>query len=172
MKHGAHQRDGYRQGLARRGRVALAVWMAALLSACATTQVMQPFTTDGCSLFPDRSLFGKSDWCSCCLVHDLAYWRGGTADERLKADEDFKRCVLAASNCAELADFMFAGVRIGGGPYFFTPFRWGYGWPFGRFYAPLSKLEEEQARSLREKYLLTNPGLSCPSAPRALLPPD
>ncbi len=124
---------------------------------------MQPFSTDGCSLFPDRSLIGKSDWCSCCLVHDLAYWRGGTAEERLKADADLKRCVLAASNCAELADFMFAGVRVGGGPYFFTPYHWGYGWPFGRLYAPLSMVEEAQAMSLREEYLATNPSLTCPN---------
>jgi hypothetical protein len=122
---------------------------------------MHPFSTDGCSLFPDRSLVSKSDWCSCCLAHDLAYWRGGTVDERLKADQDLRSCVLAASRSAELADLMFAGVRAGGGPYFFTPYRWGYGWPFGRQYEPLSPAEEAEASSLRSKYLSTNPALAC-----------
>jgi hypothetical protein len=123
---------------------------------------MHPFSTDGCSLFPDRSLVSKSDWCSCCLAHDLAYWRGGTVDERLKADQDLRSCVLTASRSAELADLMFAGVRAGGGPYFFTPYRWGYGWPFGRLYEPLSPAEEALASSLRSKYTSTNPVLACP----------
>jgi len=150
----------------RHTQAAPAMAVAVLLSACATTPAMQPFSTDGCSLFPDRSLVGKSDWCSCCLVHDLAYWRGGTADERLEADEDLKSCVLAASGSAELAEFMFVGVRTGGGPYFFTPYRWGYGRSPGRPYEPLSTAEEAQASSLRAEYISTNPGLVCPDASR------
>lgn len=132
-----------------------------LLAACATTQGLQPFTTDGCSLFPDRSLVSTSDWCGCCLAHDLAYWRGGTAEERLQADQDLKSCVLAASGNAELADLMFLGVRTGGGPYFLTPYRWGYGWPFGRLYGPISPTEEAQAAALRARYDSTNPALVC-----------
>jgi hypothetical protein len=123
---------------------------------------MQPFSTDGCSLFPDRSLVSKSDWCSCCLAHDLAYWRGGTADERLKADQGLKSCVRAATGSAELADLMFTGVRAGGGPYFFTPYRWAYGWPFGRLYEPLTPAEDAQASSMRLEYISTNPALACP----------
>ena len=115
-------------------------------------------------MFPDRSLINKSDWCSCCLAHDLAYWRGGTADERLKADQELKTCVFAASDNAELADLMLAGVRAGGGPYFFTSYRWGYGWPFGRLYEPLSTAEEAQASSLRALYISSNPALACPNA--------
>ncbi len=149
--------------MVHRCRVAFTVVLSALLSACASTQVMQPFSTDGCSLFPDRSLVGKSDWCSCCLAHDLAYWRGGTADERLKADEALKSCVLHASGSAELANLMFAGVRTGGGPYFFTPYRWGYGWPFGRTYEPLSAAEEAQASPLQAQYISINPTLACPN---------
>jgi len=142
-------------------KFAFAMAVATTLSACATSPVMQPFSTDGCSLFPDRSLLSRADWCSCCVVHDLAYWRGGTADERLKADQEFKSCVLAASGRQELADLMFAGVRAGGGPYFFTPYRWGYGWSFGRLYRPLSERDEAQAASLRAKYIASNPALSC-----------
>lgn len=143
---------------------ALAIITAVLLSACTSAQPLQPFSTDGCSLFPDQSSISKSGWCSCCLAHDLAYWRGGTADERLKADQELKSCVLAASGSAELADLMFAGVRTGGGPYFFTPYRWGYGWSFGRLYQPLSRREEAQVSSLRKKYISTNPALVCPNS--------
>lgn len=142
----------------------LAAALPLVLSACATTtqtQAMQPFSTDGCSLFPDRSLVSKADWCDCCLAHDLAYWKGGTAEERLKADEELKHCVQAATGNHNLANLMFAGVRAGGGPYFFTPYRWGYGWPYGRSYQPLSQSEEAQAAALRAKYVQSNPALAC-----------
>ena len=145
----------------RRKRVFLAVG-AALLSACVSTPELRPFSTDGCSLFPDRSLIGKSDWCSCCLAHDLAYWQGGSSDQRLKADEELKRCVLSVSGSEQLADLMFAGVRSGGGPYFFTPYRWGYGWPYGRWYSPLTEAEEARASTLKAKYIAGNPTLACP----------
>ena len=137
---------------------------AILLSACASNPVMKPFSTDGCSMFPDRSLVGKADWCQCCLAHDLAYWRGGTADERLEADLALKSCVLSATGSGQLADLIFAGVRTGGGPYFFTPYRWGYAWSFGRMYKPLSAAEEAQSASQREAYLATNPRLTCPDS--------
>jgi hypothetical protein len=135
--------------------------LAATLSACSTAQVMQPFTTDGCSMFPDHSLVSKADWCSCCVAHDLAYWRGGTAEERLKADQELQHCVQHATGNKALGELMFAGVRTGGGPYFFTPYRWGYGWPYGRLYRPLSEPEASEAASLRAKYLSTNPTLAC-----------
>ena len=35
-----------------------------------------PFTTDGCTLWPDGF------WQSCCVEHDMAYWCGGSAEER------------------------------------------------------------------------------------------
>ena len=123
---------------------------------------MRPFSTDGCSLFPDRALIGKSDWCSCCLAHDLAYWRGGTIETRLNADQELKACVHKATSNDALAELMFAGVRSGGGPYFFTPYRWGYGWPFGKLYEALTAEEETLAASLERDYLAGNPSLSCP----------
>lgn len=137
------------------------------LSACASVGVvqMQPFSTDGCSLFPDRALLGKTDWCGCCVAHDQAYWRGGTSDERLKADQALKACVLAASGDAKLADLMFSGVRMGGGPQWPTPYRWAYGWPPGRMYAPLSEAEQAQADALLSAYQASHPALACPGGP-------
>lgn len=141
--------------------------LAALLGlgGCATAPAMQaglqPFSSDGCSLFPNRAPAGQADWCGCCLAHDLAYWRGGKAEERLKADQDLAHCVQAAAGNPALAATMLAGVRAGGGPYFLTPYRWGYGWPYGRMYQPLSQREAAQADSLRAAYLASNPTLAC-----------
>lgn len=143
----------------------LAMLGAGLAGACAAPATLQPFSTDGCSLFPSRALIGAADWCSCCLVHDLAYWRGGTAEERLRADQDLRACVAAATGNASLAELMFAGVRAGGGPYYFTAYRWGYGWPYGRAYQPLTAAEATAASALEAAYVKANPTLACP-APR------
>ena len=141
----------------------IALLLAMLSSVGSAKDTLQPFTTDGCSRFPDRALIGQADWCSCCVAHDLAYWRGGTSEARLNADRELKTCVHRASNNEALAEAMFAGVRAGGGPYFYTPYRWGYGWAFGRPYGPLTAEEEGLASSLEREYLATNPTLSCPS---------
>lgn len=125
---------------------------------------IREFTTDGCSRFPDHSLISNDDWCDCCVAHDLAYWRGGTADERLAADETLRTCVESNTQNRALADLMFAGVRAGGGPYFYTSYRWGYGWKYGRNYQPLSPAEQTAADAAQAEYLSTNPGLSCPAA--------
>ncbi len=76
------------------------------------------------------------------MSHDLAYWKGGTEEERLQADEALKTCV---ANVGELkiAEVMLAGVRVGGTPYLPTSFRWGYGWSESRGYKALS-IEEKQ----------------------------
>jgi hypothetical protein len=136
-----------------------------LLSACATetTNTLQPFSTDGCSRFPDRALIGKADWYHCCVLHDLSYWRGGTSEERLDADRALKTCVVKASGSKTLGELMFTGVRAGGGPYYYTPYRWGYGRPFERQYQKLTPAEAELASKLEQEYRATNPSLPCPS---------
>jgi hypothetical protein len=142
--------------------ISAACIFAAVLSACSASDTLQPFTTDGCSLFPDRAPIGRADWCHCCIVHDLAYWRGGTSEARLDADEQLKACVHKASGSNALAGIMFAGVRVGGGPHLPTPYRWGYGWPFGRPYKPLTSVEETTAATLEREYRAKNPLLSIP----------
>ena len=146
-------------------RTLLTLFTAVALSACASAQPvgssLGPFTTDGCSMFPDRSALSKADWCTCCVAHDLAYWRGGTAQERLEADTGLRSCVEQASGSSALADLMFTGVRSGGGPYFYTPYRWAYGWSFGRGYQALTAEESATAAALKAEYLATNPALLC-----------
>lgn len=163
-------RTPYRSnGAILRQRV-LRAGLIASLAACQTapplTPQMQPFTTDGCSMFPNRSPDGKADWCSCCLAHDLAYWRGGTAAERLAADDALRTCVNTSTDSPLLSRIMHAGVRTAGGPQLPTAFRWGYGWPYGRNYLPLDAGEEAQATSLQAAYLVDNPGLTCSPGPR------
>ena len=141
--------------------LATLVLFAVVLSACASEVQLKPFSTDGCSLFPDRSLIGKADWCQCCVIHDLAYWRGGTSEARLKADRELGTCVRKVTGNKALADLMYAGVRAGGGPHFYTPYRWGYGWPFGRPYRELTAEEEAKASALEREYRAANPSLAC-----------
>ena len=109
-----------------------------VLGGCAgtasTTSAMAPFSSDACSLFPDRAPIGQADLCDCCLAHDEAYWRGGSAAERLASDVAFERCVRTASGSPLLAGTMYGAVRIGGMPWLPSPFRWAYGWPDGRLY--------------------------------------
>lgn len=132
-------------------RRTLALALAMALTGCSTGPGLKPFTSDGCSLFPDRALIGTADWCACCLAHDLAYWRGGTEAERAQADTQFEACVLAATGDPKLARMMRAGVRLGGTPHLPTHFRWGYGWPYERGYAALTPAEQEEADRLARR---------------------
>ncbi len=104
---------------------------------------LAPFTSDGCSAFPDGTFTQNELWLSCCTAHDFAYWQGGTYDERLMADKELEHCVAQVGE-PQIAALMLAGVRVGGSPYFPTTFRWGYGWPFPRLYKPLT--EDEQLK--------------------------
>lgn len=59
----------------------------AVLGCSTKTGALQPFASDCCSMFPDRAPIGNADWCTCCLDHDIAYWKGGTEQDRLAADQ-------------------------------------------------------------------------------------
>ncbi len=104
---------------------------------------LQPFTSDGCSAFPDGTLFQQTLWQQCCTNHDMAYWQGGTYQLRLNADLELKSCVTSIGE-PEIAELMLAGVRVGGSPYWPTSFRWGYGWKYPKGYASLSEEELHQ----------------------------
>ncbi|MDH5711942.1 MAG: FAD-binding oxidoreductase [Gammaproteobacteria bacterium] len=116
-----------------------------LLPSFASGSELEPFTTDGCSSFPDGTPAQQSLWAECCIRHDLAYWKGGSYEERLDADRALEACVARVGEPA-IAAVMLAGVRVGGSPYFPTFYRWGYGWPFPRGYKVLSTEEQQQVK--------------------------
>jgi len=111
-----------------------------LISQGALADKIMPFKSDGCSAFPDGTIDQNDLWFKCCYQHDIAYWKGGTYQQRMDADKELKQCV---ANVGEpiIAQLMLAGVRVGGSPFFPTNFRWGYGWPYMRGYQPLSDEE-------------------------------
>jgi hypothetical protein len=126
------------------------------VSGCAT--VVDPadvkladFKSDGCSLFPDGTYY------SCCYLHDVTYWPSGTADERENADKALRACVVDVTQNAALAEAMYHGVRVGGGPELPTSYRWGYGWPFPyrKDYAPLNGAERAQVVEKTQKLCST-----------------
>ena len=87
----------------------------------------------------------------------MAYWRGGTAEERKSADASLQACVLERTGRQALADQMLGGVRLGGMPWLPTGFRWGYGWGYGRGYEPLTPGEQQQADEKLAAYRLGHP---------------
>jgi len=136
------------------------------LSSCAGhrpphTAELVPFTSDGCSLFPDGTFKDRDKWCDCCQNHDLAYWQGGSADERKQADANLHDCVMARTNDQRLAETMYLGARAGGHPGFPTWYRWGYGWPYGRGYQPLSNRERLQVQQRLAAYAKRHPAGYC-----------
>jgi len=135
-------------GIRQRGKYFTYITLMSVLtlSACATTLELKDFRTDGCSLFFDKSPFSGKNWLECCYKHDLAYWRGGTEEERKRSDIELKECVYEKTQDANLAELMYYGVRAGGSAYFPTWYRWGYGWTFNRGYEPLSPEEEKLVR--------------------------
>lgn len=128
----------------------LTVLLLALVSEAAWSNTLQPFTTDGCSDFPDGTPARKTLWLNCCIAHDKAYWAGGTHAQRQIADAVLEKCVADAGEPV-IAHVMHAGVRVGGAPYWPTSFRWGYGWREPRGYEALTDREQaEAARLLKE----------------------
>jgi len=115
------------------------------------------FTTDGCSRWPDDG------YAACCVVHDIAYWCGGSADDRKEADQWLERCV--DERCPGLSGLMYLGVRLGGMPWLPAPWRWGYGWEWPQGYESAlprrsvsAILEGLQVRSQVEQQLQSGSG--------------
>jgi hypothetical protein len=125
----------------------LAAMTAHMTAHAADFGELKPFTSDGCSLFPDGTPEHPKLWKKCCVVHDIAYWAGGTRDERRQADLELRDCV-AATGHPSIAELMYLGVRGGGTGRTPTPFRWGYGWTKLRSYSSLTPEELRQVRGL------------------------
>ena len=90
--------------------------------------VLEEFTTDGCSAYPDGYVHTEEyEWLHCCFAHDIKYWIGGSKEEKLAADFELNQCVSEASFEAH-GKMMELGVLAGGVPHLPTSWRWGYGW--------------------------------------------
>jgi hypothetical protein len=136
----------------------VAAILVSLLASKASADQLDPFTSDGCSSFPDGTISQNELWLECCAVHDYAYWKGGTSQHRKVADEALRDCVAGVGEEA-IALLMLAGVRVGGTPLLPTKFRWGYGWSYPRFYGELTAEEQEQvAIETRESAVRFLPG--------------
>lgn len=123
----------------------LTIFVLSLFLRPALAVEITPFTTDGCSRFPDGTIEQPQLWRQCCVEHDLAYWRGGSYEERMQADQALKSCVSELGQ-TQVSELMFIGVRMGGSPLWPTNYRWGYGWPYLRGYEPLSEAEKSSIR--------------------------
>ncbi len=121
--------------------------LSLLLVSVVNAGELKPFTSDGCSAFPNGTWVHHTLWLKCCSAHDKSYWKGGTSQEREIADEVLKTCVEDVGEPA-IAQLMLAGVRVGGTPYLPTEFRWGYGWPYFRGYKALTEEEKSEVRML------------------------
>ena len=137
-------------------RIIIILLLLTLTGCNGTEKQIKDFTSDGCTLFPDSSLILKSDWCECCFDHDVAYWQGGTEEERLKADETLRECVREKTGNVNLAKVIYQGVRLGGSPYFYNWYRWGYGWDYERKYKKLTDDEKKQVEIKLKKYYSGN----------------
>ena len=115
---------------------------------------VKPFTTDGCSMFPDGDLKNRQRWLNCCIEHDYSYWQGGTWQQRLQADRDLEYCV-AKTGMPKLAKLMMGGVRVGGSPFIPTEFRWGYAWDYLRGYQAINKEEQTALDKAWKQYQST-----------------
>ena len=70
--------------------------LSLLIASSSFAADIEPFTSDGCSSFPDGKPENPALWLDCCIRHDIAYWKGGTEQERLDADLALEQCVAKA----------------------------------------------------------------------------
>ena len=110
-------RSSYEQGIALQRRAA---------ATCESergervTPPVKKFITDGCSAWFNRG------WVECCVTHDIAYWCGGSAEDRKQADAELERCV-EQTRSGFLGTMFYVGVRLGGHPVWPMHYRWGFG---------------------------------------------
>lgn len=87
------------------------------------------FRFDGCTLFPEI-IFG-TNLTQACLMHDIAYWSGGTPAEKQAADQAFKVAVAQSGRFGTMiAPLAKEAVNIYGDTWLAHVFgaHWGFGW--------------------------------------------
>ncbi len=101
--------------------------LTALWQKIARDPPIHPFSSDGCSLWFDK--WKGFDLYPACFKHDLKYWAGypGEEVERLIADAELLIEVARIMGSTQMAETMYAGVRLGGGAWVRASFSWGFG---------------------------------------------
>ena len=117
------------------------------ITACATRhdQTLRPFRSNGCTMSPDFNFR------ACCVTHDYAYWKGGTKEERYKADDNLRSCINDKRK--NLGTIYFAMTRLVGSSHLPTSFLWGFGWHQNRPLNPLTADELNYVKEFSLKYL-------------------
>lgn len=114
------------------------------------SEQLRPFTSDGCSKWPDGTKEKPNAWLICCFNHDKAYWLGGTKEEKSVADNKLRMCVKENFS-ASMGVLMYLGVSVGGLPDYKTDYRWGFGWTYERGYLKVTEKEKSYALQLLPK---------------------
>jgi len=137
------------------------------IQAGASSAVLKPFTTNGCTGFPDGTTRSPTLWRHCCVHHDLAFWAGGCRSFRDEADLELKRCV-AGTDSRLTALIMYIGVRIGAhSPIKLKGERWNNGWQDGR--SDRQPLSVADFQSISETLLSNLPADLSPAEASAFL---
>jgi hypothetical protein len=111
----------------------------------AHAQVLKPFVSDGCTMYPDGTRDEPKKWRHCCFEHDLRYWFGGTKTEQKIADLRLKQCVTNAAGDFQ-GNLMYTGIRLGHLSPIKSKWHWNWGWRQKRKnFSPLSEKEREIA---------------------------
>lgn len=87
------------------------------------------FYQDGCTAFPDW--LPMHNFYEACLNHDIAYWLGGTEEERVLANQVLADQVRSLEPLGPfLAPIMYTAVQYGGNNWISYQLgsEWGYGW--------------------------------------------
>ncbi|MBY0385831.1 hypothetical protein K2X05_11800 [bacterium] len=109
---------------------------------------LQPFFTDGCPHILGAISYPKEDqWKLCCLEHDKTYWKGGSLEERQKADSDLHACITERGS-PEAARLIYYSIRSAQKNPLSLP--WGYGWVLPRSSAPHSPHEIAEVKKMEQ----------------------
>lgn len=123
----------------------LFIFSLALTSHGAKAQLHE-FVTDNCTMFIDGPPSSPNLWKDCCVIHDLRYWFGGSADDLDRADLRLKSCVEKKAGSV-WAEIIYRGVRTGHYSPIKNKYRWNWGWINPRTKIPLSLEEAELTKS-------------------------
>ncbi len=110
--------------------ISLCLLLLSFATNLAQANELKPFKTDGCSLWMDGPPLYPNLWRHCCVAHDLAYWQGGSKEQRTQADNVIRACVQDAADSKGMANYMQGMIHWGGSPYWMNYYRWGYGWNY------------------------------------------